>query len=512
MSCVVPFLLIITILLVSQVISLRVPTRQGSNTVLSKQRTGFPLYATAKSTSSPSTSLDRLLDNLSKKDNKLQFNLGKFAFSLIPLSPESVGRRKTLLTEVVKGNMWTLEQIQGIINVNVPVRCTVIKLKDGGLFVNNPVAPTGEMIDMMRALEKEHGQVKYITLSSLAVEHKGTAGAFSSYFPQASVYVQPGQYSFPLNLPTQLFFPPDKSVKEIPANFKDAPWGKEIEHAILTIKPSALGGYAETALFHKSTGTLLVTDAIVRVDDEPPAIINDDPRSLLYHARDDALQEVKDTPEARRKGWRRMTLFALTFNPSGISVSAWSDAIKQTYEVKPTMRKLGDGAVPFSGGFYPWKWVESEVPNFKALQGGLLVAPILQKLLLNRDPETVLAWADTVSKWPIKRIIPCHFANDIKATGSDFRKAFGFLEEAPKVVKTRSATSPFTLPFNFSLKKTKESTVGAAAGSSSSPVAAIYGPNPLEGDLKLLNDASQLLTKLGVLGPPAKLVSSSRRK
>ena len=35
------------------------------------------------------------------KDAKLQFNLGKFAFSLLPLSPESVGRRKTIITSVV---------------------------------------------------------------------------------------------------------------------------------------------------------------------------------------------------------------------------------------------------------------------------------------------------------------------------------------------------------------------------------------------------------------------------
>jgi hypothetical protein len=126
-----------------------------------------------------------------KKDSRLSFDLGKIAFSLLPLSPESVGRRKTILTEVVKDQIWTLDQIQGIINVNVPVRSTIIKLKDG-LFVNNPVAPTKECIDMVKEIEKKQGmKVKYITLASLALEHKGTSGAFSSYFPSAAVYVQP---------------------------------------------------------------------------------------------------------------------------------------------------------------------------------------------------------------------------------------------------------------------------------------------------------------------------------
>ena len=66
----------------------------------------------------------------------------------------------------------------------------------------------------------------------------------------------------------------------------------------------------------------------------------------------------------------------------------------------------------------------------RALQGGLLVAPILQKLIFNREPKQVLDWADKVSQWPIKRIIPCHLANDIKTNSNEFRKAFNFLEES----------------------------------------------------------------------------------
>ena len=67
-----------------------------------------------------------------KYDKNLDFALGKIAFSGLALSPESSGRRKTILTEVVKDEVWTLEQVQGIINVNVPVRSTVIKLSCGG--------------------------------------------------------------------------------------------------------------------------------------------------------------------------------------------------------------------------------------------------------------------------------------------------------------------------------------------------------------------------------------------
>ena len=123
----------------------------------------------------------------------------------------------------------------------VPVRSTIIKLQSGGLFVNNPVAPTKECIRMVRSLESIHGEVKYITLSSLALEHKGTVGAFSAYFPRSAVYVQPGQYSFPVNLPIQFFFPFGKTVKDIPPSSSDAPWGAEIDHEVLgVLKPKGV--------------------------------------------------------------------------------------------------------------------------------------------------------------------------------------------------------------------------------------------------------------------------------
>jgi hypothetical protein len=46
--------------------------------------------------------------------------------------------------------------------------------------------------------------------------------------------------------------------------------------------------------------------------------------------------------------------------------------------------------------------------SFKAISGGLLVAPILQTLILNRSPLEVLDFADSVAKWDIERIIPGH--------------------------------------------------------------------------------------------------------
>lgn len=58
------------------------------------------------------------LPSVPSSSSSQKFSLGGIAFSLLPLSPESMGRRKTLIKEVVPGQIWTLDQIQGIINVN----------------------------------------------------------------------------------------------------------------------------------------------------------------------------------------------------------------------------------------------------------------------------------------------------------------------------------------------------------------------------------------------------------
>jgi hypothetical protein len=102
--------------------------------------------------------------------------LNDFAFSLLPLSPRD--QRATLIEEIVRGRIWTLDQVQGIIMVNVPVRSTIVKLQDGGLLVYNPVAPTPEALQIISELEAKHGKIKYIILGTLGLEHKALAGPF----------------------------------------------------------------------------------------------------------------------------------------------------------------------------------------------------------------------------------------------------------------------------------------------------------------------------------------------
>ena len=61
--------------------------------------------------------------------------------ALLPLYP--YGRRRSVFSELIPGQLWSLEQLQGVYYVAVPVRLTVAKVP-GGLMLVNPLPPTGE--------------------------------------------------------------------------------------------------------------------------------------------------------------------------------------------------------------------------------------------------------------------------------------------------------------------------------------------------------------------------------
>ena len=55
--------------------------------------------------------------------------IGKVAFSLLPLAG-TYTRRATVKEILVEDSIWTFDQIQGVVNVNVPVRMVVVKVSE----------------------------------------------------------------------------------------------------------------------------------------------------------------------------------------------------------------------------------------------------------------------------------------------------------------------------------------------------------------------------------------------
>lgn len=368
---------------------------------------------------------------------------------------------------MVPGAVWTIDQVQGIFYVVVPIRMTVVKLEAGGLLVYAPVAPTGECIRLMQELVAVHGDVKYIILPTISgLEHKVFVGPFARCFPAAQVFVAPHQWSFPLNLPLNwLGFPRDRT-HTLPDTPGDAPFGDEFDYAVLGPVYLGPGRFSEVAFFHRRSRTLLVTDTVVSVPEEPPAIVQLEPYPLLYHARESGRDRLEDTPETRRKGWQRIALFAFFFRPSTLTTADLIPSIRAAFKASDRSRKA-------LFGWFPFHWSTNWQQSFTALRGGgrLFVAPILQTLILNRAPQETLDWSDRVAQWNFEQIVPCHFDAPIPATPAQFRQAFRFLEK-------------------FSKQQPEADGV------------AVHEPDLPPEDFTLLKELDALLLRTGIVPPP----------
>jgi hypothetical protein len=341
----------------------------------------------------------------------------------VPLYP--YGQRRTLRAEVAKDRIWTFDQLQGILYVAVPIRMTIARLDDGGLLVYAPVAPTPECIRLVRELEAQHGAVKYIILPTISgLEHKVFVGPFARKFPLAQVYVAPQQWSFPVNLPLSWLGFPIGRTHVLPEESQETPFGKQFDYAILPPIRLGIGTFGEVAFLERRSQTLLVTDTVLVVPEEPPAIVQLNPDALMFHAKDHAGDVVKDDAATRRKGWQKITLFAFYFRPSAMEPVELGEAVKDA-------RKAADRSKKNYFGLFPFRWRQDWQRSFEALrgEGRLLVAPILRTLILNRSPQETLTWADRISQWQFQRIIPCHFESPVSATPQEFRQAFSFLEK-----------------------------------------------------------------------------------
>ncbi len=344
----------------------------------------------------------------------------------LPIYPFS--HRRTIRRELVPDTIWSFEQLQGILYVVTPIRMTIVRLAAGGLLVYSPVAPTAECLRLVRELTAQYGDIKYIILPTISgLEHKIFVGPFAQQFPMATVFVAPHQWSFPVNLPLAWLGLPWGRTNVLPAKSADAPFGQEFDYALLGPIGLGLGAFAEVAMLHRSSRTLLLTDAVVTVPSQPPEIIATETRALLFHARDDAQDVAADTPENRLKGWQRIALFSFYFRPSAAGIVELGEALKD-------LKTAPDRSRQNYFGLYPFHWKPGWEASFEALrgEGRIFVAPILQRLILNRNPQAAIDWADRVARWEFDQIITCHMDAPIVAGSNDFRAAFSFLEKQPR--------------------------------------------------------------------------------
>lgn len=144
------------------------------------------------------------------------------------------------LQEIVPDRVWHAQQLLRFGPVELATRMTVIRLREGGLWVHSPVAPTEVLVDDLRRL----GDVRHVVAPNRS--HHLFFLPFLRAFPDAQGWIAPGLAGKRPDL----------------AGFRTLderlPWTEELCPYFIRGLPLL----NETAFFHVATGTLVLTDLL----------------------------------------------------------------------------------------------------------------------------------------------------------------------------------------------------------------------------------------------------------
>ncbi len=345
---------------------------------------------------------------------------------LFPLYP--YGKRSTLVKEIIPNQIWSFEQLQGLYYVAVPIRLTVVKVS-GGLMLFNPLPPTAELCEALAQLEKKYGPVLTIVLPTASgLEHKISLPAMARAFPKAEVWVCPGQWSFPLTLPSGWLGIPWRPRTKILV--KDGfPHKDSCSWISLGPIDIGLGSFQELACFHKPSGALMVTDSLVGISSEPPEIFDLDPTPLLFHARDRGDEPLEDSINARRKGWARLVLFASFLRPACLDIPPLKEVIRYSFSRGLRSSKAHFGVFPFA-----WKddWQDAANELLGVREPLIQLAPVIERLVFPRAQMTFVNWLEELEKLNgINWLVSAHFSAPLVFNRSKLKRLKDDINKRP---------------------------------------------------------------------------------
>jgi len=144
------------------------------------------------------------------------------------------------LTCTVPNSVWYAQQPLKFGPISITTRMTVVRLRDGSLWVHSPISPTRDLIDALQKL----GTVRYVLAPNKS--HHLFFLAFLNAHPAAQGFIATGLEAKR----------PDLS--RFPNISGQVPWSPEIQGFFIEGLPIL----NETVWFHIDTGTLIVTDLL----------------------------------------------------------------------------------------------------------------------------------------------------------------------------------------------------------------------------------------------------------
>src|SRR3569833_1042485 len=156
----------------------------------------------------------------------------------------------------ISDNIWNADTDIPLGRIQLPVRMTVIRLGNGALLLHSPIPYS---IALRRELELV-GRIEWLVAPSIA--HWMYVKEWQKAVPQAVTFAVPG-----LRLRQQVQASGMRIDREL-SDEAPAQWNGEIEVVLLSAP-----WYAECALFHVASRTLVLTDVVQNIDPSslPPA-------------------------------------------------------------------------------------------------------------------------------------------------------------------------------------------------------------------------------------------------
>ncbi|EJK75707.1 hypothetical protein THAOC_02561 [Thalassiosira oceanica] len=286
-------------------------------------------------------------------------------------------------------NAWALEQLLAFQNVTATIRTNVVKLDGGGLWVHNPLYPTGEYC----ALLDELGTVTDVALGSNALEHKAAMRSFMRRYPGAQVWVSPGQYG------------PFGSCGDVTFDMTQ----EEVENTVRMASKTL--GYKIAGIIPRR-GSSSTSDAVAQKYMLPRWAGEAGEFDFFCSVR---RSSGKCGPRQRDSVCAQPIFSTYFDDPTIDDPTFWPRTVLQA--VFLPLRQLPSG-IPDHPIF----------PGYKALEGRVVRAPILRAFADARAPDAVRDWVSSiVQTGGFDRILTAHFASPINVGPKEFELAFAHL-------------------------------------------------------------------------------------